>query len=347
MGARRSLLAAALALLWRGAAAAPGNPGAVRATNPWRLDLSPMTLTQGVPTNVTVTVTDASEMIGLVTVDIPAGFTVVGASVGSVPTGFVWTASVAGSGPTRVSFRTTQVSWRHNGAQGVFIVRVIATASPLPAWSVNAYKNFTVASTKLNFGPLTPPGPFTIVPAPTAPPAPTRPRAPTPPPAPTPTTKPDDTPTPTPAGIPTAGPAPTASQAGDSPGAIDSAAAGIHPNVSPVHSAAPSAASPTAGQAAETTAAGAAGVGSGGGDGTSLDVRALPAGGTVQLDSQAVGGIGMFAWMVPGLFLSLPALLLLLVFVAQGGLAMIFVPVTRRVLGAGRRRHPRGRPVLR
>ena len=55
----------------------------------------------------------------------------------------------------------------------------------------------------------------------------------------------------------------------------------------------------------------------------------------------------MFAWMVPGLFLSLPALLLLLVFVAQGGLAMIFVPVTRRVLGAGRRRHPRGRPVLR
>jgi hypothetical protein len=73
----------------------------------------------------------------------------------------------------------------------------------------------------------------------------------------------------------------------------------------------------------------------------------LPAGGTVQLDSQAVGGIGMFAWMVPGLFLSLPALLLLLVFVAQGGLAMIFVPVTRRVLGAGRRRHPRGRPVLR
>jgi hypothetical protein len=52
----------------------------------------------------------------------------------------------------------------------------------------------------------------------------------------------------------------------------------------------------------------------------------------------------MFAWMVPGLFLSLPGLVLLLIVLAQGGLAAVFVPVTRRVLGVGRRR-PRGRPV--
>jgi hypothetical protein len=46
----------------------------------------------------------------------------------------------------------------------------------------------------------------------------------------------------------------------------------------------------------------------------------------------------MFAWLVPGLFLSLPGLLLILVLLAQAGFAMSFVPVTRRLLGSERRR---------
>jgi hypothetical protein len=312
MAARRGLLPAALALLWLVAAAAPGNPGGIRATNSWNPSLAPMALQQGVPTDVKITVHDGSEMIGCVVVDLPAGFTVVSASISSVPTGSVWTAVVAGSGPTSVTFSSTTAAGRLNGgAAGVFDILVVATARPLPAWSVSAYKSLTVDSTPLDGNPQSAPGPFNII-APATP-------------APTATT--------------TQGPVASAGPSlGTTPGPVPNSPPGVGPSVSP---------SPGAIAAAETTAAGSGGIGTGGGDVTPLDVRALPAGGSVQLDSQAVGGIGMFAWMVPGLFLTLPALLLLLVFVVQGGLAMIFVPVTRRVLGVGRRRHPRGRPVLR
>jgi hypothetical protein len=86
-------------------------------------------------------------------------------------------------------------------------------------------------------------------------------------------------------------------------------------------------------------------VGGFGGFETTVDVGALPDGGTVQLDSEALNSLGMFAWMVPGLFLSLPGLLLILVIVAQGTLASIFVPITRRVLDIGRRRKLRHGPV--
>jgi hypothetical protein len=66
----------------------------------------------------------------------------------------------------------------------------------------------------------------------------------------------------------------------------------------------------------------------------------------VQLDTQGVGAIGMFAWAVPGLFLSLPGLLLILIVLAQAGFATAFVPVTRRVFGVRRRRRLRDRPTL-
>jgi len=56
----------------------------------------------------------------------------------------------------------------------------------------------------------------------------------------------------------------------------------------------------------------------------------------VTLDAQAVGAIGMFAWLVPGLALSLPGLLFILIVLAPSAFATAFVPVTRRVLGAGR-----------
>jgi hypothetical protein len=67
-------------------------------------------------------------------------------------------------------------------------------------------------------------------------------------------------------------------------------------------------------------------------------VQVLPAGGTVQLDLQAVGAIGMFAWLVPGLALGLPGLLLVLIVLVQASFATAFVPVTRRVFGVRRRR---------
>jgi hypothetical protein len=319
MAARRCLVAAALALVWLGAAALPGRPSAVDAVNPWQVAVSPTVLTEGVPTDVSVTVTDGSETIGCFVLDLPAGFTVVGASVSSVPSGDVWSAVVAGSGPTRVTFGTTTNPWRlSGGAQGVFDVSVIATASPLPAWTATAYKSFTVDSTQLAGGPLVAPGAFTILPAPT----------PTPISTPAPTDTPGPSPGPT--GTPTA--APTAANSGPI----------VSAPPEPTQTASPSASAstgPIAGGSAAPTLARPSVVAPAAGDGTSLDVGALPAGGTVQLDNQAVGGIGMFAWIVPGLFLSLPGLLLLFIVLAQGSLATVFVPVTRRVLG----RYPRQR----
>jgi hypothetical protein len=71
-----------------------------------------------------------------------------------------------------------------------------------------------------------------------------------------------------------------------------------------------------------------------------------PVGGTVQVDIQGVGAIGMFAWAVPGRFLSLPGLLLVLIVLAKTTFATAFVPVTRRVFGVRRRRRVRDRPTL-
>jgi hypothetical protein len=79
-----------------------------------------------------------------------------------------------------------------------------------------------------------------------------------------------------------------------------------------------------------------------GDDGTRLDVRALPAGGSVRLDDlQALGTTAMVAWLVPGLLLFLPSLLIVVIVLAQTGFAAVFIPVTRRVLGGGARRRSR------
>jgi hypothetical protein len=365
MSARRGLLAALLALVWLGLATIPGMPASVRAANPWTLALAPLSITEGVQTNISATVTDGSEMIGCVVFDVPAGFTVLGASISSVPAGFIWTASVAGTGPTWVTFRTSHNSWRLNGsAHGIFVIRVVANASPLPAWTAGAYKGFTINSTQLDFGPLTPPGAFSIHPAatPTPPPTPTPMPRPTPGPTPTPTPKPTPGPTPAPTTTPrastapkvTATPARTAApkgQPGATPIPIDSPSPEASPSAvgsdEPVTAATPSAPGATvspeiAGIVATPNDSNGGVIG---GFETTVDVAALPDGGTVQLDSQAFNSLGMFAWMVPGLFLSLPGLLLILVIIAQGSLASVFVPITRRVLGRTRRRKPGRVPV--
>jgi hypothetical protein len=73
--------------------------------------------------------------------------------------------------------------------------------------------------------------------------------------------------------------------------------------------------------------------------GTALSIGGLPGSGTIQLDEmQGMDALGMFAWLVPGLLLRLPGLLILLVILAQLGFASAFIPVTRRVLGSRRPR---------
>lgn len=93
-----------------------------------------------------------------------------------------------------------------------------------------------------------------------------------------------------------------------------------------------------AGSAATGGPSGSGGAEAGAGNETSLVIGPLPASGSVQLDSSVVGAIGMFVWLVPGLFLSLPGLLFMLIVLAQASLATAFVPVTRRLFGTGRRR---------
>jgi hypothetical protein len=287
----------------------PGNPAAVSAATTWSIQLSPTTLTQGVARDVTVTVTSGNKELGCVALDVPAGFTVLSTRVSSVPAGLVWGSAGAGSGPTQITFSTTKDGWRlKTGAQGVFVVRVTATAGPLAAWTATAYQKFTVDPAWLVSGPLVPPGPFTIVPTPT--------------PTPTPTLPPGVTPSPSDSASPgtTSSPSPSQSTApSESPGAFASTG-------------------PIPGGGGQRDPGNSGGQTAGGGDGTPLDVLALPDGGAVQLDSQAVGALGMFAWLVPGLFLSLPGLLLILIVLIQAGGGTVFVPITRRVLGRERRR---------
>ena len=344
MAARRTARALALALIALTAAAVLGSPASVRAATPWAIALSPAALTEGVASDVTVTVISGDSDLGRIVLTVPAGFTVLATSISSVPAGSVWTSAGAGSGPIQVTFSTTQGPWRLTlGAKGVFIVRVIATSSPLGAWSARAYHNIAVDS-QLISGPLQPPGPFVIVAA-SAP-------APTPPPTPGPTSTSAPTSTPRPSLVPTVVPRattpvptvvprgatqiPSSTPPGTTPDPPPSVSTGTFET--------PSAVGSPGSIAGGVTAEGSAGPDGGtvrGGEEGALNVQVLPAGGTVQMDIQAVGVIGMFAWLVPGLALGLPGLLLLLIVLAQASFAAAFVPVTRRVFGVkGPRRRP-------
>jgi hypothetical protein len=319
MRTRRATVALTLAIVGLAAAATPGNPATVRAVAPWSIALSPHVLTANVPTDVTVAVTKAPQPIGCIAIDVPAGFTVLGTNVSSVPAGFVWKSAGRGTGPTRITFSTTQDQWRLNGgANGVFIVRIVATVNQPAAWIVRPYQGFT-ADSQLVPG-LVPPPPFAVVPGPnnTVKPKPT----------PTPTfAPPTASPSATPATLPKTSPSPSPSQTpSQTPSALPSTGFVVG-----------------GGEGGPGSSVGAL---TGPGDGTGLMIGAVPAGGSVQLDPQALGAIGMFAWLVPSLFLSLPGLLFILIVLAQAGFATAFVPVTRGVLGAERRRRARNRSTL-
>lgn len=58
-------------------------------------------------------------------------------------------------------------------------------------------------------------------------------------------------------------------------------------------------------------------------------------GGLVGFDSAGLGGLGAFAWAIPGALLGAPLAIILLVVLAQAIAGMVLVPVTRRVLRRG------------
>ena len=367
--ARQLRVLVALAMALSGVAAAVGGSATpVRAGSvPWAITLTPGVLQEDEATSVEVRVMPGDKDIGCIAIDIPAGFDVVDASVTSVPAGAVWSHSVVGSGPTLVVFCTTKDSWRLKDDRiGVFRIRVIAKRSPLGAWEASAYEKFTLDPDKLIVGPLLPPAPFVILPAPTPTPVPTPKPTPTPVPTPKPTPTPVPTPKPTPTPVPTPKPTPTPVPTpkptptpvptptptdevtpAPTPRPDSTAAAPADPSSSPspalVSASPPTASSSEPPSQAPVVGSPASPRPGGGGfarsDAQGLDVGALPGDGTVNLDDiQAVGAIGMFAWLVPGLFLSLPGLLVILIVALQAGVASAFVPITRRVLGGRRRR---------
>lgn len=294
---------AAIALtLAFGFAAAAGSASPVSAARKWSITAAPATITVGVASNVSLTVTSGYS-IKCVTVSVPSGFTVLSVSVVSAP-GLSWAASKAGNGPTLATFATKLDGDRLDKGNARFVIRVIATRSPLPAWTAAAYHDYSPCAHSVG-PPKRPLPPFNISPAHPSAPAPPAPTA-------RPTIRPPKT---------SAVPTDTAS-----------------PSSTP-HSSQPGSGAGTGGSGES------GGASAGGWVGIPLDVQSLPAGGTVQFDISAAGGLGMFVWLVPGLFLSLPGLLLLLIVAAQAGFATAFVPVIRRLFGASRRRRARARPT--
>jgi hypothetical protein len=86
--------------------------------------------------------------------------------------------------------------------------------------------------------------------------------------------------------------------------------------------------SPGDGGAGTTTQQGG---GTPGGGGLDVAPTVLDGAGIV-FDSASIGGLGSFAWAIPGALLSAPLAIILLVVLAQAIAGMILVPVTRRVL---------------
>jgi hypothetical protein len=308
-----AVLALALAL---GFAAAAGVASPANAAKSWSIQAAPPALTVGVATDVTLTVTPGNRDIKCLTVLVPRDFTVLRVSVVSAPGG-TWAASKTGNGPTLATFATSRNQDRLKNGNAKFVIRVIATRSPLPPWTSAAYGDSPPCTQPL--GPPGPPLPPFGLPHPT----PTRV---TPTPRPVPSTLP-----PRAAAVPT-----------------DMATPSAAPQPSPSGSTTPSAApqpSPSGSTGGGVGPGGPGGATTSGGDGTSLDVGALPAGGNVQIDISAMGAIGAFAWVVPGLFLSLPGLLLVLIVLAQAGFATAFIPIIGRVFGKGRGSRALGRPM--
>jgi hypothetical protein len=58
-------------------------------------------------------------------------------------------------------------------------------------------------------------------------------------------------------------------------------------------------------------------------------------GGLVVYDSGGLGGLGSFAWAIPGALLGAPLAIIVLVVLAQALAGMTLIPITRRVLRRG------------
>lgn len=340
-------------------------PAPMIAAAGWSLAASTGSVTQGVDADVSLrlTDTDGSGDHGCLRLVIPAAFTVLGTAVIATSAPSPWTATASGSGPTTLRVRNPDGNGKLKAGDWVdFRVTVRGDLSGSYGWTGEVFQN-NDCSGDSDLAPIN--VAMTVSPAPTSTPAPTP--APTPRPTPAPTPKPTPTPTVRPTPRPSVAPTPTSSPApstprppGGGPGERSpspSAPAGVpastvptaDPTVpgasgepggptpsadpTPSRSASPDPATPA------TAGGGAAGNGPSGPTDNWLAATDTDPEGPGALASLALGFEslallgGGYAWLVPGLIVGIPGLLVIGLVLAQIILGVGWIGRVERLLG--------------
>jgi hypothetical protein len=331
-----------------------GPVGAVKVGKAWTVTPSTVAVPEKTPTDVRLTISNVSgPAIGCVTVQIATSKGSVSAvSVVSVTRGLSWSATTSTS-PTAVVV-TAAAATSADRLIGIpdldqLVLKLTVTGKVVGAWpwTASAFQNLGCTS---NASSLV--IPMTIVGLPTLPPTPEPTDTPTPAPTPTrtpaPTTSPTPTDTPTPTPILTLPPLP-------SPGLTPTPSPSARPGGTPIPPPAPT---PTQGPTVapggpggggSPGSGGAGGAGGTGGPGPSpgpsrrpLEVPAADPGPSRPFDTGGVPGFEAFDWAVPGVILTGPGLLLIVLILAQAAGALAWLPVVRRKIGSfGLRRRRR------
>jgi hypothetical protein len=246
--------------------------------------------------------------------------------------GFTFTSGGSFTGIRTFTYRVSDgIAWSNTATVSINVQAPPPTPTPVPTPTPSPTPAPTPAPTPT---PVPTPSP-----APT--PAPTAPPTATPAPTGTPSTTPPPGPTPSPTTAPTSSPGATPAPTG-TPGPGGTANPSTSPQPSgPVGSTAPSA--PPGGTAAPSSGPGGLGIvtdpgggptlgGSSGGTGLRVADIATDQGITIS-DLGLTFQLSPFAWLVPGFFLGLPGLLLILIVLAQMATGATFLMLTRRSLG--------------
>jgi hypothetical protein len=318
------------------------------AGNGWSIVLSPTTIPAATASTIKATITnlggpDGTRELGCVRVSIPLTFTIKSATVTSKPPNTRWDASI-GIGSVTIASPSGGDRLPPDGQTSVIAaISVLALTTGTYAWTANAYRQGdctdgysepitlkVVVELVILPTPTTTPTPAptvhpTILPSILPSPLPTPTPAPTQPPIPAPTPTPASTAMPTPAG--TAIPGPT-------PGGSDGGNAGPTPSARIATDRPTTIASdgPPEAHASDVPTLGATLALPGGGPDDGSTGRGEP---DISLTAgfETPFGDG-FEWAVPGLVLSVPGLLIVLVAIgAQAFGAAAWLPIVRRRIG--------------
>ena len=303
--------------------------GTVAAAQDWTFTLTPSSMVEDVATDIRITVRNVSSDsgsgndIGCIRVQAPSRTTVISAAIQSVSDGQEWRVSTSGSSGATITAsaasKTDRLSGNASPESVVIRVRAKSSAPGAYTWSADASSD-TACKVLFDEGQqatvvVTPSGNSTPSPTPRATPRLTPAATPKPTAKPTPGATPRPTSSPSP--IPTASPGPSASP-------VATGAGSTHPSSTPP---------PAAGLTLPGAQPGFA-IGSG------------PEADSMVLVSSSLDLVGQLsAWVVPGLAMMAPGLLVLLAVLLQvvGGAG--WLPVVRRHVGdlGFRRRSTRGR----